>query len=372
MKILEVFGEPVSNGGQESFLVNVLQHMDFTGLQMDILTPYYCDNEYYRNVLNKLKVNLFELNLPFIPGKSRWNIYKPLDLFLKKNQYDVVHIHSGSISVLALGSLAARRNNIPQIIVHSHCAGASKSMKYHITKQMTSPILLSCPTDYCACSKEAGEWKFPKKTLHKLKILKNGIDLDKFQYSLETRGAMRKELGISPEDYVLGHIGRFSYQKNQEYIIDLAENIKSIFPNIKVILIGSGETMKQIKNQVQESGLNENVLFVGNVNNVQDYLQAMDVFVFPSRFEGLGIAGIEAQAVGLPVIASKNVPEELRVSSLVQFIDLNNKDQWIKSLLESRNRERQDVRETLRYAGYDIKNTTDQIRKIYLSYYKSQ
>ena len=367
MKILEIFGEPVSNGGQESFLVNALQHMDLTGLQIDVLTPYCCDNEYYRNILTGLKVNLFELNLPFSPGKSRGNIYRPLVLFLKRNQYDVVHIHSGSISILALGSLAARQNKIKKIIVHSHCTGASKKLKYHITKQVTSLILLFCPTDYCACSREAGAWKFPAKTLNKLKILKNGIDLDRFQYSPETREEMRKELGIGPDDYALGHIGRFSYQKNQEFIIDLAGELKIVFPQIRVILIGSGETMQQIKNRVREAGLNDNVLFVGNVNNVQAYLQAMDVFVFPSRFEGLGIVGIEAQAAGLPVIASTNVPEELGVSSLVQFVDLSNKDLWITSLTEARERARQDVREKLRYAGYDIRNTSEQIRKLYLS-----
>ena len=367
IRVLEVFGEPISYGGQESFFFNVLQHIDVDNLNIDIFTPYYCDNDISRKMVEDYGGKLTTIGLPFEPGKSRTNIYKPLISHLRKNQYDVVHIHSGSTSVLALAARAAGRCGVKKIIAHSHCTGTNKNLTYRLTKSIMAPILNYYPTDYCACSKEAGEWKFPPQAMKKLIILKNGIDLDKFRYSSETRERIRNELGIRSDDYVIGHVGRFSYQKNQEFIVDLLKAIKPSIPKTKVIFVGSGETLEQIKKQAEEYSLRDDIYFIGNVNNVQDYLQAMDVFAFPSRFEGLGIAGIEAQAVGLPVIASTNVPEELGRTSLVQFIDLRKKDLWITSLAEARESERQDVRENLRYSGYDIRNTSDQIHEIYLS-----
>lgn len=364
-KILEIFGEPVSNGGQEAFLFNVLQNMDLTNLKIDVLTPYYCDNEFYKQLIEELKGEMICLNLLFEPGRSRNNIYKPIKEYLKHNHYDVVHIHSGSISVLALVSLAAKKEQVNKIIVHSHATGNRKNPKYRITKFLMTPILDRCPTDYCACSIMAGEWKFSNRAMKKLFVLKNGVDLNKFRYSSEIREIMRDRLGISKNDYVIGHVGRFSYEKNQQFIIGLLKAVKSSIPEAKALLVGSGDTMDAVRKLSEESGLTESVLFTGKTNDVQDYLQAMDVFVLPSLFEGLGIAGIEAQANGLSVIASENIPSEMAATSLVHFINLENMQDWNKAILEAQSRQRECVQNELKKQGFDIHDTAKQIEKMY-------
>lgn len=364
-QVLEVFGEPVSYGGQESFFFNVLQHMDMSDMLIDVFTPYYCDNEESRKTVQKYGGELTEARLPFAPGKSRGNICEPLAEQLKKKQYDVVHIHSGSISVLALAAMTAKKNNVKKVIVHSHSTGIRKDLKYKLTKQLMTPLLDFYPTDYCACSVEAGEWKFSRSAVKKMLVLKNGVDLERFRFSPEIRRKMRGQLGIGPDDYVIGHVGRFSFEKNQGFIIDLMKDIRDQGISAKAILVGNGETFEQIQKQAAGYGLTENVLFIGNVSNVQDYLQAMDTFVFPSRYEGFPIVGVEAQANGLPVIASKNIPEGLQLSPLVRFCDLDDRQSWIDEIKEARSMGRTDVTEQLKLAGYDIEDTARVVRNIY-------
>ena len=152
MNILEITGEPIGTGGQEMFIINVLRHINMKDLKIDLLTPYYCENEIYREEVVNKGGQVYCIGLPFAPGGFRWNIMKPLNRFLKVNRYDVVHIHSGSTSMLMLCSLVARWNGIKKIIVHSHCTGYVKSMKYYLLKMLTYPVLRFIPSYYCACS----------------------------------------------------------------------------------------------------------------------------------------------------------------------------------------------------------------------------
>lgn len=339
--------------------------MDTSDLIIDVFTPYYCDNKKSRKTIEEYGGKLIEIGFPFEPGRSRRNICKPLAACLNKDSYDVVHIHSGSISVLALAAMTAKKNGIKKIIVHSHSTGIKKNMKYKLTKLAMTPLLDLCPTDYCACSKKAGEWKFSKRSMKKLIILKNGVDLEKYGYSSKTRKEIRTQLGLKQDDYIIGHTGRFSTQKNQEFIIELLAQVMALVPEAKVIFVGDGETMPKIQELVKQRNVDKSVRFIGNVDNVQDYLQAMDVFVFPSRFEGLGIVGIEAQVNGLEVIASTNVPQELKITPLVKYFDLNDQNQWVSEIVRARNNKRQDVREEVIRAGYDIRKTASQLLNLY-------
>ena len=122
MKVLEVFGEPISSGGQESLVINIISHMNLENMQIDLLTPYYCDHTYYKSVIEELGGKVYEFGLPFEPGKSRFNINKEIDTFFKENKYDVVHVHSGSISVLCIIEYFAKKNGVKKVITHSHCA----------------------------------------------------------------------------------------------------------------------------------------------------------------------------------------------------------------------------------------------------------
>ena len=368
MKVLEIFGEPISNGGQESFVMNVLGFIDMKNTTFDLLTPYYCDNNYYKNIVEEKGGNIYCFNFDFVPGKSRLNLLKKTKDFLSGHKYDVVHIHSGSISALTIISFAAYLNKVKKIIVHSHCSGASENIKHMVVKKLYSPLMSIFATDFCACSLEAAEWKFTKRIVRdKVVILKNGIDIEKFKYNIEMREQIRKKICVDKGDYVVGHVGRFSYEKNHIFLLDVFGEIKKIQPQSKLVLIGSGDEEMNIREKVKSDDLEKDVIFLGNVNNVNDYMQAFDVFVLPSLYEGLGIVGIEAQASGLPVIASKNVPTDMKVTDNVIFLDLaEDKKIWAKKICECGKIQRQDTRKDIASKGFNICSTANDVRKMYL------
>ncbi len=366
MRILEVFGEPFSNGGQEAFVMNVLRHIDMNGLNIDFFTPYFCDNEHYSSVIKAKNGKIYAAGLDFRPGSSRIDIIKPLISFLKKEKYDTVHIHSGSISCLAYSALAARICGVKRIIVHSHSTGRKNSLKHAAVKLVTLPVMNLCPTDYMACSDAAGRWKFSDSICdRKLQIVKNGINVDSFAPDSVIRAAVRQELSVSDDCLLLGHVGRFSEEKNQSFLIDILDILTEKNINAKLLMIGSGETMGSVKEKTDLSGLSDKVMFIGSVSNVNDYMQAMDIFLFPSFFEGLGIAAVEAQASGLPVIVSDAVPQDVRLSENVHFLNLNDIDIWVSTILEYRRKIRFDNIKSIKDNGYDISSTAELMKNIY-------
>ena len=367
-KVLEIFGEPILNGGQEAFVMNVLGEIDSREFRIDLLTPYICGNEYYRQKVEEKGGNIYELKLPFEPGKKRNNIVKPLARFLAENKYDVVHIHSGSISVLAYAAKVARKSGIKKVIVHSHCAG-DRNPKHLLVKILYSPLIIKYPTEYCACSNVAGKSKFPVFIVkNKMKIMKNGIVLKNYKFDNSVREKLRKEYGISNKEFVIGHVGRFARQKNHEYLINIFEKVKNRIPKAKLVLIGNGELQEKIIMMVQQKNLTDSVFFIGNVNDVQNYYQMMDVFVLPSLFEGLPIVGIEAQANGLPVLVSDRVSKELGITDSVKYISLENIEKWSDYICEyQKYTNRSDNYIALKMNGYDINETVKKIVKIYES-----
>ena len=224
------------------------------------------------------------------------------------------------------------------------------------------------PDEYCACSVAAGEWKFPKSVVRKkLRVINNGVDLDLFSPSPDKRAEMRKNLGILDSTLVIGNVGRFSTPKNHPFTFEVFKALKDQVKNSKLMLVGDGELMDDAKDRVKELGLEKDVIFVGRVNNVQDYVQAMDVFVFPSLWEGLGLVGVEAQGVGIPVIASTNVPLEMKLTDDVFYLPLDNVEDWVDKIIEVSSLPRKNNIDKIRKQGYDINQTAEKLRKLYLN-----
>lgn len=367
MKILQLTGEPILSGGQESFIINVVKNMNMDGINIDILTPYYCKNNFYKGIIEALSGNVYSLNCKFNPGSLRWNIVYPLYTFLKGNHYDVIHIHSGSTTVLALASLIAKLSGIKKIIVHSHCTGRVKDMKYYLLKLLTFPFLRYIPNYYCACSEEAGIWKFPKSIVYKrLKIINNGIDLNLFKPQIDVRNSLKRKLNIADQTLVVGHVGRFTIEKNHEFIIKVFSKLCSIVNDSKLLLVGDGELLQNMRNLVKDLNIEDKVIFTGNVSDVYNYMQVMDVFLFPSFWEGLGLVAIEAQGVGIPIIASKNVPSEMKLTDDVTFLDLNI-NIWVEQILKFSKLKRKCNAKYIQNAGYAITLTSQELRNIYMS-----
>lgn len=367
-RVLEITGEPIGTGGQEMFIVNILRHINRKGLRFDWLTPYFCENEKYKKEIIQQGGKLVCFNLPFKPGSNRFNLLIPLYRFLKVNKYDVVHIHSGSISVLAYCALVSRVCGVKNIIVHSHCAGMNKNLKYFLVKAFFFPFIYLMPTTYCACSLIAGEWKYPASIVkRKLIILKNGIDLSLFNPSKTFRNKIREKYQLSNSTVLIGHVGRFSYMKNHEYFIELVKRAKKKTLDIKVMLIGDGELYNSIVTLIRDNQLEDFFIFVGTTSKVYEYLQAMDVFLLPSRWEGLPIVGVEAQGAGLPVIASDRVSTELKLVDDVCFLPLDNIEKWLDKILEVSSLPRKNNIDKIREQGYDINQTAEEVRKLYIT-----
>lgn len=315
--------------------------------------------------------NVYELGLDFQPGQSRKLLYEPVKRFLEGHIYDAVHVHSGSISALAYVAKAARRSGVNKVIVHSHATGIP-SIKHKAIRFVFGFMLRANATDFLACSVEAGKMKYPSDIVkNKLVVIKNGINIEQYKLCSTKRESIRKSLGIANDTYVLGHVGRFSYEKNHSFLINVFNQVHEQIPKSKLLLVGDGELVNEIRAKVKEVGLEDLVIFTGNVDNVQDYYQAMNVFLLPSLYEGLPFVTLEAQASGIPCIISTGVPENVKMAPNVYRLDLGDEQDWIDKAISLKQEKPLDSSIIIQQAGYDIRDTAKQIRSLYFPYEKN-
>lgn len=276
-----------------------------------------------------------------------------------KNGYDVVHLHTKQWKSFVAEELCVKYN-VPKIIVHSHSTGVDtldpvlrlKEEQMHET--IKSSFNRSLATDFWACSQQAAEFLFGNCIpSDEIRIMKNAIEVDKFKYNQERRDDYRKKYKLE-KDYVIGSVGRFVYQKNHEFLFKVFFETAKIIPNVKLLLIGDGELLPEMKKKAMESGVGDKIIFLGKRQDVENWYQVMDIFCLPSRFEGLGIAFIEAQAAGLPCIGSDCVPSEVRMSDNMHLIPFEIK-LWIDLILSYAGvNKRYDIKR-IEEKGYDIR-----------------
>ena len=212
-----------------------------------------------------------------------------------------MHSHIDSMSYLPL--LAAKRANVPVRIAHSHNTSIDRDLKYPL-KQLFRTRITKVANEYCACGEEAGKFLFGNRDF---KVIPNAIETERFIYKEEVRKRVRKELRFTDE-FVVGHVGRLSYQKNHEFLLEIFAQLYTIYLGARLLLVGIGEKEQELRNKVQKLGLEDVVIFLGNRNDVNELYQAMDVFVMPSFFEGIPVTGIEAQFSGLTCVIFRPCP----------------------------------------------------------------
>ena len=298
IRVLEVFREPMANGGQESFLMNMYRNMDRTKVQLDFLTPFTCDNPDLKAEIESMGGQVFTYDHPF--GENNNKVFREsVQDFLSSHPYPIVHFHSGSTYALMEGAKLAAEAKVPVRVVHSHCGGF-KNLKYHVIKMLSIPWLLKYPTDYLACSDLAAEWKFPKSVIqdHRYTVIHNAVDTDRFRLDPALREKIRTVLGVDANAPVLGHVGRFSLQKNHAFLIDIFAAVHQKNPDAILLLAGAGELEPEIRDKVKTLDLENAVKFLGLRKDIPALMNAMDVFVLPSFFEGLPVVGVEGQATG--------------------------------------------------------------------------
>ena len=276
----------------------------------------------------------------------------------------MVHVHQDCLSSVILK--AAKQHDIPVRIAHSHNANQDKNLKYPI-KLWYKRSIPEYATNLFACGKDAGDWMFGGASYQ---IINNAIDVAAYTYDPTKREEMRRQLDLTDE-LAIGHVGRFNPQKNHPFLLDIFAALLKKEPDAVLLLAGGGEGMPKIQAKAQELGIAERVRFLGVRSDVADLMQAMDVFVFPSLYEGLGIALVEAQAAGLPCVVSDTIPHEAYLTDLVDSEKLSApEEKWAEKILTMRAVPRTDRREEIAAHGFDISTEAVKLQEFYLDAYE--
>lgn len=352
-------------GGIESRLLDWYRNIDRNKIQFDLIKLTSTDE-------NKLIEEFKELggtvhSLSKFSSKNYLGFRKDLKRIFKENEYNVAHCHSPSTGYFFLKE--AKKNKIPVRIMHSRTTKFNEESSFVFIREYLRKTLNKYTTDYFSCSEEAGIWQFGEDAVldKKVKIIKNGIENEKFTFNHIVRDEIRKELDLN-DDFVIGHVGRFATAKNHTFLIDVFNKFHKINNNSKLILIGSGPLEREIQQKVLDLGLSKQVLFLGNKNDVEQYLQAIDLFLFPSHYEGFGTVVIEAQAAGLKSIVSTEVPFSVDITGLVKRINLSNSSKiWAEEISKhSFSYVRKNTQKEIKSAGYDAKSSTKYLEELYL------
>ena len=343
-------------GGVETYLMNYYRNIDRQKIQFDFINPYaqLC----FEDEINSLGGKIYNVaNMKKKPLKY----YNEIKKIVAENKYEIVHINLLSLANV-LPILAAKKGGARKIILHSHNASTPHGLLRKILNKINKKIALKNSTDLFACSEIAGKWMFGKD--RDFTLINNAIDLDKFGYNENKRRKIRRELNVE-DKFVIGHIGRFSQQKNHNFLVEIFNEIVRKNNNAVLLLIGEGELKPKVREKVKLFNIEKNVIFLNPVSNPEDYYQAMDIFLLPSLFEGLPVVGIEAQASGTNCIFSNNITTELNLTSFCKFIDLNEKKEiWSECILNSKY-QKNSINNTNLVKNYDIKKESKKIEKIY-------
>lgn len=362
----------MNRGGAETMIMNYYRHIDREKVQFDFLLTFQGKSDYEEEIL-ALGGRIFHITP--LTLKTMGAYLKDIEVFLKEHpEYRIVHSHNSSKSVFPLR--IAKKCGVPVRISHSHdmgSSGATLSPKEIMRSILRAPLKRVSNYNF-ACSKNAAIWLYGKKYWDekKVTVLENAIDTNIFNYNEAIRKKYRKQYNVE-EKLVIGHVGRFNEIKNHTFLLDIFAKIAEKQGDVKFLLVGDGPLRAEMEQKAQQLGIKERVIFTGLREDVSNFLQMMDVFVFPSLFEGLGIVLIEAQATGLPCLTSKDVvPEEVKVTEQLQFISLNEStDRWAELAIKSNDfYKRVSKTEEIRKAGYDIIEAAKKLEKFYLTRYK--
>lgn len=374
VRVLHVLGG-LSLGGAESRVMDLYRCMDRDKVQFDFLI-------HRRDIGSATyQKHFYEEEVEALGGKvyalPKFMVYNYVsyrravrDFFQSHHEFAVVQGHMTSTASIYLPQ--AKKAGVPVVCAHARSAGVDKGIKGIVTKLLRLPLLKKA--DYClACSKEAGEAVFGPKWAGSPKacLVPNAIDAQRFQYNTTLREKVRTELSLG-DSFVIGHVGRFHYAKNHEFLLAifgrLHQNLEKKGKTCKLLLLGEGDGMAAAKAQAAALGVEKDVLFLGNRKDVEAYYQAFDLFLFPSRFEGLPGTVVEAQAAGLRCIISDRITTEVGISELVSFHSLEDGDQqWAEEVERSLSYERKDGCEAVKKAGFDVREQARRLERFYLT-----
>lgn len=353
----------LNRAGAETMLMNYFRGIDRSKIEFDFLT---LDNS------SPEKLYDYEEEIISLGGKvyrrpkesGPLSYFRGLYLFFKKHkEYKIIHSHVSTNSFIPV--LAAMLNGVPVRIVHSHNTFFLRDLPFKT--KITKPLIKYIATDYMACGEKSGFYLFGENRFKKHgNILNNAIDSTKYAFNAAVRSKIRTELGCTNDNIIIGNVARFCKEKDHHFLLEIFAEILKLQKDAVLLLVGDGPLKQEIEEASRQFG--KSVIFTGNVPNVNEYMQAMEAFVLPSKYEGLPVTLIEAQAAGLKCYASKDsVPQECNIIGLVTFISKQQSPSvWADRILEDVHYERVDTSKQIIKAGYDIKASADKLAKFYI------
>lgn len=356
MKILLASTVKLEANGISKFVVNLALELNKNGKAVEVLSAGKADD----NIKNQLEQN----NIKVIEIIDRTK--KPISYLLKlknilvEDNIGILHVN-GNSTTMAIELLAARLAHVKIRIAHSH----NTTTDHPLLNKMLRPLFEKNVTGRLACNRAAGKWLFENKHFS---VIPNGIYLNDYKFNSDLRRELRAKLKISNDSIVIGNVGYFNYQKNQEFLIDLISKMNSKY---KLVLIGSGTNFTKDKLMVKEKDLADKVIFLGTVNNVNEYLNIFDVFVLPSRFEGQPFTLIESMANGLETIVSDRISKDTDLTNEVIYLSLNSISSWMNTIQKNDFNYKKRMNNSVLYSkilkskGYDVEYNTKQMLKYY-------
>ncbi len=362
MKRILVYGLTAKLGGLENFIINHLRLMDVEGLEIHLLVnePPVFEEE--------LRQKGFIIHQVLRRGQSFFGNIKQTKKLFEDYAFDTIWMHVCTLSTIE-AIKRAWKAQVGQRIIHVHCPQASGGWKMETLHKLHRKKIGKYANRFWACSQGAADFSFSPELQADpaYALVHNAIDLDRFAYNPGRRARIRKELGIGDE-FVLGHIGHLEDVKNHDYLIDVFKAYAKRDSQAKLILVGTGSLEERIREKVIDLNLQDRVFFVGRKTNVSDYYSCFDVMVFPSKYEGLPLSLVEAQASGLPCLISRNIDPAVALTPLVQFASIEDQPSvWADTLSQiEKEGERASYDELLREAGFDLKDNVKRIRQFLL------
>lgn len=350
----------MGRGGLETTIMNYYRHIDRSKIQFDFLVhrEYKAD---YDDEIRSLGGRIYRLPR-LIPWSREYR--EKLDQFFEEHRdYRIVHCHIDCMASIPLR--AAKKVGIPVRIAHSHGSSQNKNLKY-LLKLYYRRLIPKMATALFACGKEAGDWMFRGAPYT---IMRNAIDVARFTYNPEKAAEIRHSMGLE-DAFVLGHVGNFRVEKNHLFLLEIFAALLKKEPNSRLLLVGDGIQMDACVAKSEELRIRDKVLFLGIRSDIPELLQAVDVFVLPSIYEGLPVTTVEAQAAGLPCVVSAGVPYECKLTEPVRQLPLEDgAEAWADVILDMRDYPRENNYEAIAAAGFDIKANAKWLEEYYYDVY---
>lgn len=365
INILHVSGS-MDRGGTEAFLMNMFRNINRDRFNFVFLC--FGDKKFdYEEEVILLGGKIVRLaNIKDIgPLKYVTNIKK----IITQEHIDIVHAHTYYNSMFPM--IAAKIAGVKVRITHSHFTqtGQSQNPIKKIYNKLAEVVISRYSTNYLACGEEAGRSLFPKK---KFRIIPNGIALKDFYFNSKSREDIRKSLNIPQKSIVLGHVGRFDQQKNHKFLIEIYSEYLKINSDSHLILVGTGTLFDEVRKQVEQLEIQNNVIFLGKRSNVNELYNAMDLFLLPSLYEGLPVTVVETQANGLISVVSNTVDKSAKLTKAVHFISLGHDARYWAKKIAAMNFSRVETQEILESSDYNINQNISKIEHLYVNLLESE